>query len=75
MEAYMQRAVCAQCQMKEINQPIKNKKMKTFFSIGENLYLKSGLLREIKSKYLRFGNLTPAQIEAFKKTVKELKKS
>lgn len=65
--------ICAECQLKEINQPISNKTMTRFFNIPHDLYEKSQFLRSVKSQYLRFGSLSPAQKDTFKKVVKELK--
>lgn len=65
--------ICAQCQMKQINQPIEDAKFKKMFDLPEKFYLESSFLRSIKEAYIRFGSLTEKQVEAFKKTVKELK--
>jgi len=59
--------------MKEINKPVKDPKYKKLLDIPEELYRKSLFLRNIKNAYLRFDNLTEKQVEAFKKTVKDLK--
>lgn len=64
---------CVDCHMKEINQPVKDPKMAKLLNIPDELYRKSSFLRNIKNSYLRFDNLTEKQIEAFKKTVKDLK--
>lgn len=66
--------MCYDCQMKDINSKIKDPKMKKLFDIPEEFYKKNGFLADIKMNYLRFGNLTEKQIEAFKKTVEKLKK-
>ncbi|MAG15445.1 hypothetical protein CMO88_00115 [Candidatus Woesearchaeota archaeon] len=66
--------VCVECKMREINKPIKDKKFKKMFDIDNALYEKSGFLRNIKSSYLRFGELSEKQIEMFKKVVEEVKK-
>ncbi len=66
---------CVQCHMKEIDKPIKDKKYQKLFDIPKELYEESSFLRNIKAAYLRFDNLTEKQIEAFKKTVKDLKNS
>ena len=65
--------VCVECKMKEINKPIKSPKFKKLFAIDKALYEKSGFLRNIKSSYLRFGELSEKQIEMFKKVVKDVK--
>lgn len=66
-------AICYDCQKDELNQPIKDPKMKKMFDIPEDMYRESLFLRSIKSNYLRFGELSEKQIEAFKKTVETLK--
>ena len=65
--------ICVKCHMKRINQEIKSPKYKKLLDIPNKLYEKSAFLRNIKETYLRFDSLTPKQIEAFKKTVKDLK--
>lgn len=64
--------VCYECQKKELSGEIKDPKMKKLFDIPEELYRTNSFLRDIKAKYLRFGNLTEKQIEVFKKVAKEL---
>jgi len=59
--------------MKQIDQPVTNKKYKKLLDIPKELYEKSVFLRNIKHAYIRFESLTEKQIAAFKKTVKELK--
>ncbi len=66
-------AICYECQKPEMQGKIKNPKMKKMFDIPEEFYKKNSFLRNIKVNYLRYGSLTDKQIEAFKKTVKELK--
>ncbi len=65
---------CYECQKKEMNKEIKDKKMKKFFDIPEEFYKENAFLRNIKVYYLRTGELSEKQIEAFKKTVNNLKK-
>ncbi len=65
--------VCESCHLKQINQPIDDPKFKELFDIPKELYEQCYFLRKIKESYIRFGSLTDKQIEAFKKTVKELK--
>lgn len=67
--------ICYDCQKPELQGIIKDKKMKKFFNIPEELYKKSGFLRSIKANYLRYGKLTDKQIEFFIKTVKEMTSS
>jgi len=64
--------ICVQCHMKRIDQEIKDPEMKKMFDIPKSLYEQSSFLRNIKESYLRFDSLTEKQIEAFKKTVKDL---
>ena len=66
--------VCYECQKPELQGKITDLKMKKMFAIPEDLYKESGFLRSIKSNYLRFGNLTEKQLNAFKKVVEEMKK-
>jgi len=71
---YRQKYVlCYECQKKEMKGEIKDPKMKRFFDIPEQYYKNNAFLRDIKINYLRYGNLTKKQIEAFKKTVKKFK--
>ena len=65
--------ICYECQKQELNSEIKDPKMKKFFDIPEDFYKKNSFLRNIKINYIKFGNLTEKQIEAFKKTVQQLK--
>ena len=64
--------ICYDCQKAELSGVIKDPKMKKLFDIPEHLYKENGFLREIKMKYLRFGNLTEKQIEVFARVAKEL---
>ncbi len=52
---------------------IKDPKMKKLFDIPDEYYQKNSFLRSIKINYLRYESLSEKQIEAFKKTVKNLK--
>jgi len=65
--------VCYECQKKELATEIKDPEMKKLFDIPEEFYKKNSFLRSIKLNYIRYGNLTEKQLEAFKKTVKNLK--
>ena len=67
-------AVCYDCQKNELKGEIKDPKMKKMFNISEEFYKENSFLRDIKSKYLQWGELSEKQIAAFKKTVDELKK-
>lgn len=66
-------AVCFECQKKEMEGEIKDPEMKRLFDIPEELYKESSFLRSIKINYLKWGNLTEKQVEAFKKVVGDLK--
>jgi len=65
---------CYECQKKDMQGEIKDPKMKKLFDIPEEFYKKNSFLRDIKIKYLKFGNLTEKQIAAFKKVSEKLKK-
>jgi hypothetical protein len=52
---------------------IKDPKMKKMFDIPEEFYKNNAFLRDIKIKYLKFGDLTENQINAFIRVVGELK--
>ena len=69
-----QKAICIPCQTVDFDKPIEDPAMKKMFDIPKELYEENYFLRDIKSKYLRFGNLSERQIEVFKKVVKEEKK-
>nr|AIF18645.1 hypothetical protein [uncultured marine group II/III euryarchaeote KM3_83_G03] len=61
--------ICYYCQEPEMQGEIKDAKMKKMFDIPTQFYIDSSFLRDIKIKYLRYGNLTDPQIDAFKKAV------
>jgi hypothetical protein len=65
--------ICAPCQLKEIDQPISDTRMRKFFAIPQEFYEQSQFLRSIKSQYIRFGSLTTPQRQTFLKVVKEMK--
>jgi hypothetical protein len=65
--------VCYDCEKDELKKPIKDPKMKKMFDIPEEFYEKNSFLRSVKRNYLRFEDLTEKQIEAFKKTVEDMK--
>ena len=65
--------VCYECQSKELSGEITDKDMIKFFDIPEEFYKENGFLRSIKINYLRYGRLTEAQVEAFKKTIAKMK--
>lgn len=67
--------ICYACHKLEMNGTISDPEMKKFFDIPEEFYKKNSFLRNIKISYLRFGSLTENQIDAFKRTVEDLKKN
>jgi len=67
------RAVCYDCQKRDLQGEIKDPKMKRLLKIPEEFYMKNAFLRDIKVNYLRYKRLTDKQIEAFKKAVKKMK--
>ncbi len=66
---------CYDCQKKELDQEIKNPKMKKLFDIPNEFYKENTFLRDIKLNYLKYSNLSGKQIDAFKKTVEGMKKN
>lgn len=67
--------VCPECQEKELAGEVKDPEMKKLFKIPIAFYRENAFLRSIKLNYLRYGNLSERQIEAFEKTVAEMKAS
>lgn len=65
--------VCFECQKNEMNGVIDDPKMKKMFDIPDEFYKNNSFLRSIKVNYLKYGSLSEAQLEAFKKTVKKMK--
>lgn len=65
--------ICYDCSKVDLDKPIKDPEMKELFDIPEEFYKESLFLRDIKMNYLRFDKLSEKQIEAFKKTVEQLK--
>lgn len=65
--------VCYDCQKTELNQEVKDPKMKRMFNIPEEFYKKNSFLRSIKINYHRYGDLSDRQIETFKEAVKKMK--
>ena len=66
-------AVCYDCQKDKMQGEIKDPKMKKMFTIPDEFYKQSTFLRDIKIKYLQFGNLTENQVNAFIKVVDKMK--
>ena len=71
MQHYKQRAVCIDCQMKKWDE-VKDPKYKKLFDIPKKLYEESYFLRNVRDYYDRMEKLSEKQIEAFKKTIKDL---
>jgi len=67
--------LCYDCHKEDLHKVIRNPKMKKFFDIPEEFYQKSLFLRSIKINYFKFGKLTDKQVEFFRKTVDEFKKT
>jgi hypothetical protein len=65
--------ICYDCEKKDMVGEIKDPVMKKMFNIPEQYYMDNSFLRKIKINYLRYGQLTQPQIDAFKKTVVEIK--
>ena len=66
--------VCMECEMKEVKKTVKDKKYKKMFDIPIEWYKENSFLRSVRYQFGRYGELSENQIEAFKKTVKEMKK-
>jgi len=66
--------ICYECQKSEMKGEITNPKMKKFFDIPDLFYKENMFLRDIKIKYLRFGELTENQRATFEKVVDKMMK-
>lgn len=67
-----QKAICNGCHFKGIeDKEVTDPEFKKLFDIDPRLYEESYFLRDIKAKYLRFGQLSEKQIEVFKKVADE----
>jgi hypothetical protein len=66
--------VCKDCEMKVVDKKVEKKTYAKLFDIPREWYEENGFLRSIRYSYGKWGSLTERQLEAFKKTVKELKK-
>lgn len=64
--------ICMECNMREVDQKVDDPVYQKLFDIPRDLYLKSKFLRDIKTNYLRFGDLTEKQTAAFKETVEKM---
>ena len=65
--------ICYDCQKTELEGEIKDPEMKKMFAISEEFYKENMFLRNIKSNYLSYGELTERPIAAFKKVAKDMK--
>jgi hypothetical protein len=65
--------VCYDCEKSEMQGEITDPAMKTMFDIPEEYYMNNIFLRDIKKNYIKFKSLSEKQIEAFKKTVEDIK--
>ncbi len=72
MQHRRQRPVCLPCEMKDLFEPVENKKMQKLFDIPKNLYEESYFLRDVRRKYNMFGNLSEKQVEVFKRVANDL---
>ena len=66
---------CFDCQKSELEGDITDPEMKKMFDIPKEFYKENSFLRDIKVKYLRYGNLSEKQIAAFKKVAEDMKKN
>jgi len=67
--------ICLDCQMRQIfSEEITDKKY-LFLNLPREIFEKNPFLRDVRRSYLFYKDLTPPQVKAFKKTVKEMKKS
>jgi len=66
--------ICVACHMKQIFSEEVTKKKYDFLNVTKKTYEKSRFLRSIRQNYLMYQKLTKKQIDAFKKTVEDLKK-
>jgi hypothetical protein len=65
--------ICVPCHMKQVfSEEVTDKKFK-FLNLDRKVYEKSRFLRSIRQSYLMYKELSPKQVAAFKKTVKDLK--
>ncbi|MBL7056116.1 hypothetical protein ISS07_04345 [Candidatus Woesearchaeota archaeon] len=67
--------ICLECQMKQIfSEDIEDKKYQFLNKVSKETYEKSSFLRDIRRSYIMYKDLSKLQIDAFKKTVKEIEK-
>ena len=65
--------ICYDCQKSSLVGEITDPPFKKLFNIPEEYYKENAFLRNIKANYIKYHNLTDAQIEAFEKVVKKMK--
>jgi len=70
---YREFPICISCHMRQIMSEKVTAKKYLFLNIDKKLYEKSRFLRNIRQAYLMYHELTKKQIDAFKKTIKDLK--
>ncbi|MBN2053120.1 hypothetical protein JW756_06465 [Candidatus Woesearchaeota archaeon] len=66
--------ICYECEKKDMEGEITDPAMKKMFDIPEDYYKQNSFLRQIKINYMKYKSLTQPQIDAFKKTVDDMKK-
>jgi len=66
--------VCYECEKQQMSGSITDPAMKKLFDIPDDFYQRNSFLRKIKISYLRYHSLTEPQINAFNRTVEDLKK-
>ncbi|MBT4605105.1 hypothetical protein HOC01_05685 [archaeon] len=64
---------CWDCEKAIVLKKVDDPKLGPMFDIPTEYYEQNSFLRSIKKNYHRFENLTDKQVEAFKKTVQEMK--
>ncbi len=65
--------LCYECHKPEMEGKIEDPEMKKMFDIPEQFYIDNMFLRDIKIKHLKYGELSEAQVNAFKKVVDKMK--
>jgi hypothetical protein len=66
--------VCYECEKKDMQGEVKDPALKKLLDIPEEFYKENSFLRAIKINCIRYGSLTQPQIEAFKKTLEDMKR-
>jgi len=67
-------AICSDCEMKVVQLKVEDEEYVKLFDLPLDWYRENSFLRSVRYQYGRFGGVTDKQVEAFKKTVKEMKK-